>query len=105
MLSLEDRRVRGDMIATYKIMAGKDKIGPEVIFGMGGPVPNTRQAAGTHHIRVQPVRPKLDIRRNTFSQRVIPTWNSLPDSLKGAETVLQFKIGYDEWVRHGGLGA
>ena len=107
MLSLEDRRERGDMIATYKILSGKDKVEPGVIFGLGGdgPGPRTRQAAGTHHIQKQAVQPKLDIRRNSFSQRVVSTWNSLPDSLKGVQTVLAFKIGYDEWVRGGRLGA
>ena len=107
MLNLEDRRERGDMIATYKILSGKDKVEPGVIFGLGGdgPGPRTRQAAGTHHIQKQAAQPKLDIRRNSFSQRVVSTWNSLPDSLKGAQTVLAFKIGYDEWVRGGRLGA
>ena len=47
----------------------------------------------------------MDIRRYSFSQRVVNTWNSLPDSLKGVKTVLGFKIGYDEWVRGGRLGA
>ena len=28
MTSLEDRRVRGDMITTYRIMTGKDKVDP-----------------------------------------------------------------------------
>ena len=57
------------------------------------------------HQRAQAVRPKLDIRRFSFSQRVISTWNQLPDSLKGVGTVLAFKIGYDEWVSGGRLGA
>ena len=107
MLNLEDRRERGDMIATYKILSGKDKVEPGMIFGLGGdgPGPRTRQAAGTHHIQKQAAQPKLDIRRNSFSQRVVSTWNSLPDSLKGVQTVLAFKIGYDEWVRGGRLGA
>ncbi len=34
---------------------------------------------------------RLDIRRNPFSHRVVNTWNSLPDSLKGVGTVLAFK--------------
>ena len=107
MLSLGDRRMRGDMIATYKIMTGKDKVEPGVFFGLAGdgPGPWTRQAAGAHHIRAQAVKPKLDIRRYSFSQRVISTWNLLPESLKGVGTVLQFKIGYDEWVSQGRLGA
>ena len=70
-----------------------------------GPGPRTRQTAGVYPIRAQAVKPKLDIRRHSFSQRVVITWNSLPDSLKGVETVLGFKMGYDEWVGGGRVGA
>ena len=107
MTSLEDRRERGDMLATYKILSGKDRVDPRTIFNLAeeGPGLRTRQAAGMHHIRKQAVRPRLDIRRYTFSQRVVNTWNQLPDSLKAVDTVLAFKIGYDEWVKGGRLGA
>jgi hypothetical protein len=44
-------------------------------------------------------------RRYSFSQRVFNSWNSLPDSLKGVETVLVFKVGYNEWVEGGRVGA
>ena len=56
-----------------------------------------------HNIRV--VRARLDIRRYSFNQREVNTWNSLPDSLKGVGTVLGFKIGYAEWVGWGWLEA
>ena len=106
LTNLVDRRVRGDMIETYKIMSGKDRVDPRIFFDLAedGPGPRTRQAAA-QHIRAQVVRPKLDIRRFCFSQRVISTWNLLPDSLKGVGTTLAFKIGYDEWVGGGRLGA
>ena len=96
MLSREERRGRGDMIATYKIMLGKDKVDPRLLFDVGGEgeTPRTRGEA-----RV------LDIRRYSFSHRVVNTWNSLPDSLKGVGTLLGFKIGYNEWVSGGRLGA
>ena len=81
------------MIATYKIMTGKDKVEPGVFFGLPGDGLRTRQGAGVHHIRAQAVKPKIDIRRYSFSQRVITTWNLLPDRLKGVRTVLGFKIG------------
>ena len=95
MTSLVDRMLRGDMIATYKIMTGKDKFDLGVFFGLpgDGPGPRKRQGAGVHPIRAQPEKPKLDIRRYSFSQRVVTTWNSLPDSLKGVGTVLGFKMG------------
>ena len=47
----------------------------------------------------------MDIRRYYFSHRVVNTWNALPDSLKGVGMVLGFKLGYDEWVSGGRLGA
>ena len=107
MTSLEDRRERGDMLATYRILTGKDRVDPRTIFDLAGeaPGPRTREAGGVHSIRRQAVRPSLDIRRYTFSQRVVNTWNQLPDSLKAVNTVLAFKIGYDEWVSGGRLGA
>ena len=38
---------------------------------------------------------RLDIRRYSFSHRVVNLWNSLPNNIKEVETVLAFKIGYD----------
>ena len=98
LTTLVDRRLRGDMIATYKIMAGKDKIEPSVLFTLPDEDRRTRQTAGAYAIRTQTVKPRLDIRRNTFSQRVVGPWNSLPDRVKGVTTVDGFKAGYDEWV-------
>ena len=105
MTSLEERRVRGDMITTYRIMTGKDKVDPGQFFDMvaDGPGPRTRGVTGVYNIRG--VNARLDIRRYSFGQRVVSTWNSLPDRLKGVGTVLGFKTGYDEWVTGGRLGA
>ena len=105
MTSLEDRRVRGDMITTYRIMTGKDKVDPGLFFDLvaDGQGPRTRGVTGVYNIRA--VNDRLEIRRNFFSQRVVNTWNSLPASLKGVGTVLGFKTGYNEWVSRGRLGA
>ena len=46
----------------------------------------TRRCTGVINIRGSNNR--LDIRRNSFSHRVVNTWNSLSDSLKGVGTVL-----------------
>ena len=32
MTTLEDRRARGDMIATYKVLSGKDRVEPSLLF-------------------------------------------------------------------------
>ena len=86
-------------------MTGKDRIDPREFFKLFAERqgPRTRRAAGVHNMRA--VRARLDIRRYSFSQRVVNTWNSLPDSLKGVGTLLGFKIGYNEWVSGGRLGA
>ena len=53
MTSLLDKRVRGEMIATYRIMTGKDKVDPRTFFDMAeeGAGPRTRLVAGVHNIR------------------------------------------------------
>ena len=104
MTTLADRRVRGDMIATYKIMSGKDKVDPGLFFDLvaDGVGPRTRAATGAPSIRLKGWR--IDIRKYSFGLRVTSGWNSLPDSLRSVGTVLEFKIGYDEWVRGRRLG-
>ena len=107
MTSLEDRRVRGDMITTYRILTGKDKVDPGLFFDLvaDGAGPRTRRATGVLTLRSTSDRLDQDTRRYSFSQRVVNTWNSLPDNLRGVGTVPAFKIGYDEWVKGGRLGA
>ena len=74
-------------------------------MGCVEPGPRTRQTTGIHHIRRETAKPKTDIRRHSFSQRVVTTWNALPDSLKGVNTVLAFKVLFDKWVKEGRLGS
>ena len=109
MTSLIDRRIRGDMIATYKIMTGKDNVEPGgdlwVAWGWTRAKNKADSRGASHHCIVQAVKPKLDIRKHSFSQRLVTTWNALPDSLKGVEKVLGFSMGYDEWVGGGRVGA
>jgi len=63
LTTLQTRRVRGDMVQTYKIMTGKDKIDREQFFSTG------RQQLWT--TRPQPKNPKrptklIDIRKHFF---------------------------------------
>ena len=81
MISLADRRMRGDMITTYKIMTGKDRIDPGEFFELAaeGPGRRTRRAAGVHNIRA--VSARLDIRRYSFSHRVVNTSQTLSQTV------------------------
>ena len=104
MTSLEQRRERGDLIHMYRIMTGKDDVQPSTWFQLmadrdGGA--NTRAAAG--HLNVlNPDNSNSDIRRNFFSQRVVQSWNSLPDVVKMSQTVNQFKNSLDDFKAWGG---
>ena len=53
MTSLLDKRVRGDMIATYRIMTGKGKVDPRTFFDKAeeGAGPRTRLVTGVHNTR------------------------------------------------------
>ena len=95
--TLEDRRIRGDMIETYKILTGKSKVSLETWFCLAKEkdgVVNTRATKGYLNLVVPPV-PQSDIRRNFFSHRVVPVWNSLPESVKRSSTTDHFKASYD----------
>ena len=49
---------------------------------------------------VSTVRPNaLDVRRNFFSNRVVAPWNSLPNSVKFAQSVNSFKNLYDDHMK------
>ena len=100
MRTLEDRRIRGDLIETYKILTGKSDVNLESWFTVtkvNEDTVNTRYKTGYLHL-TQPPQPKTDLRRNFFSHRVVNQWNQLPDSVKMVETINGFKNSYDSFT-------
>ena len=101
MTTLETRRLRGDLIQMYRIMSGKDDVSPNIWFQTmaenRGEGISTRQSKGLFN--VLPRASNTLIRKNFFSQRVVEPWNNLPDSVKDAETVTQFKNRLDALPR------
>ena len=105
---LADRRVRGDMIQTYKIVHQIDDIPIETFFKFAGAEHGhaTRNAAtiNTEGLSVsnmnfaKPDKAGGEIRRNFFSHRVVDNWNKLPDNVKSATDVNNFKNLYDSSV-------
>jgi len=69
--SPKERRVRGDMIEVYKLMTGKEQISPGQFFT---PTVAHYKLKG-HNKKLTKARPRLDIRKYFFSQRVINRWN------------------------------
>ena len=72
--TLELRRHRGDLIETFiKILKGKEGIPMNSLFSL-----NTSVTRG-NSLKLNKPRPRLNIRQNFFSQRVINVWNQLPE--------------------------
>lgn len=104
LTTLCDRRLRGDMLQTFKIVNGIDDVDYHTWFTkVDEQHQRTRQAvnvlddgsvSGTKNL----LKPKsrLEIRKNFFSCRVVDHWNNLPNCVKNAETVLEFKRRYDD---------
>ena len=108
LTTLVDRRARGDMIQTFKIMHQIDDIPVDTFFRVSGAQHNhaTRVATdigedGTNvnnlNLEVPRCEKYLDLRTNFFSHRAVAPWNSLPPDVKLASSVNQFKNLYDDF--------
>lgn len=79
------------MIQVYKIMHGINDVRKETFFEMAEEDRGTRRGK----FKIQK-RTRLTIRKNSFSHRVVSTWNRLPDSVVCANSVNEFKNGVDK---------
>lgn len=80
------RRERNDMIQVYRLFKGFDKINKDDFFT----VDDSHRTRG-HQFKVIKPRCVTKLRQNTFSQRTINLWNSLPQEAVMADTVNGFK--------------
>ena len=102
--TLVDRRQRGDMIQTFKIVNQIDDVDPSTWFQFSSD--SHRPMRGNAEIAEDgTVKKKLtlkgrtcntELRRNFFSNRVIRPWNELPETLKCVDSVNSFKCGFDK---------
>lgn len=83
--SLQYRRARADMVETYKIINDIDIVNKERI------TPTIQTRTRGHHHKIYKRQFRLDVRKNSFSQRIVNRWNSLPDDVVTATSVNQFK--------------
>ena len=94
LTTLETRRLRGDLIEAFKIWKGYDNIGSEIFFSK-----NAFNLRG-HSIKVTKKSFKLDVRKFSFSNRVINEWNGLSEeiiqskSLAGFKKRIDYHLGY-----------
>ncbi len=83
--SLEDGRVRGDMITTYKILRGIDRVDKGELFSTG----ETRTRG--HRWKLSTQMGHRDIKNNFFfCIRVVNRWNALSSDVVEADSIHSF---------------
>ena len=85
LISLENRRLREDLLEVFKILKGFVKVDPATHFSM-----RDRRSRG-HTLKLEKPRARLELRKHFFSNRVIDAWNALPGHTVEATSVNLFK--------------
>ena len=94
LMTLEERRERGDLIEVYKILKGHTRIDPAEFW-------DVRDARnGTRLVKELASKGKKQ-RQGFFSYRVIQKWNLLPMEIKLAPSLDSFKNRLDEKLMTG----
>ena len=91
LFSLHKRRLRGDLVACYKLVRGDQQALGESLFPRS--LPGVTRNNG-HKLAEGKFR--LDIRRRYFTVRVARIWNQLPSEVVLAPTLGVFKRRLDE---------
>ena len=91
LFSLEQRRLRGDLIQTFKILKGIDNVDPGDFFDLKK---ETRNRG--HKWRLDKGAFRTENRRHFFTQRIVRVWNQLPSNVVEADTLGSFKKLLDE---------
>ena len=95
MFSLEYRLLRGDLIEVFKIINGIDKINYKDMFVLR----NNDRTRG-HNLTLQKPSCNLDVRKYSFSNRVVAEWNALPNIVAESESLDIFKKMLDSYLEN-----
>ena len=91
LMSLEDRRIRGDLIQTWKILHGVDNVHECTWFTrLSSMAVKDTRASSSPYTLVQN-QANSEQRRNMFSYKVVRSWNSLPLKVKCSIIINAFK--------------
>ena len=95
LFSLEQRKLRGDLIEVYKIMRDMDRVDREQLF----PLVEGSVRRG-HRFKVRAGSLGGYVKKNLFTQRVVTVWKSLSGRVVEAGRLIFFKKYLDEHLAH-----
>ena len=92
LFSMERRFIRGDLIQVFKIVNKLDNLDFNTFFTY-----NLRSSRG-HNKQFKKQSFRTNIRKFTFSQRVVDAWNALPQEAIDSESLNVFKSRLDKFT-------
>ena len=93
--TLSYRRLRGDLIETYKIL--NELYDPVVTRGILTLSEESRTRGNSQKLFLNNSR--LNLRKHTFSVRVVKIWNMLPQSILDSNSVHLFEARLDRFMK------
>ena len=94
--SLKGRRIQYDLIQTFKILRGIDRVDKAIWFNQIGQIAHVQTRNTTYAGNLVSTRSSTDVRKYFYSNRVVPIWNALPPEVKDARSVNIFKSRLEE---------
>lgn len=93
--SLNDRRIRTDLIQVFKILNEVDRVDQKTWFTTMGESAQRMTRLAEYEKNLVGGRSRTEVRRNFFSQRVVSLWNNVPTNIKQQTTLSKFKRELD----------
>ena len=93
LTTLENRRQRRDQIEVFKIVNGYEDVDRNMFFKL-----KEDSRTRGHKAALVKEQCQLDMRKYSFSQRVINEWNKLPNDCVNASNVNMFKNRIDRYL-------
>ena len=97
LTTLETRRLRGDQIEVFKIVNGYEDVDRNMFFKL-----KEGSRIRRHKAALVKEQCRLDMRKYSFSHRVINEWNKLPHDCVNARSVNMFKHRIDRYLIRAG---
>ena len=89
--TLEERRLRGDMIEMFKIVKGIEKVDREDL------IQRDEGRTRGHRYKLKKTRCLKKLKKDSFPYRCIDVWNELEEEVVDAKNVNIFKSRFDEY--------